>query len=193
MSQGDSNKGVKTSAKDRRNVSGFRVQLREAPVAACGYFSPSRERLGGGEPTGGGFLKAKQAVQTSARSARVNEEPGHDDGEERRERVGERGPPLALPRYMTAGAAGLDLDDVNLVDVTLVLDSTIRLAVPLIFACLAGLYSERAGIVSVMSCSACFSPYQKENRSATRAPGCAGAVPARRAVVSGAAVIRTVR
>src|SRR5688572_13173634 len=37
----------------------------------------------------------------------------------------------------------------NLVDITLVLDSTIRLAVPLILACLAGLYSERAGIVDI--------------------------------------------
>ena len=36
-----------------------------------------------------------------------------------------------------------------LVDVTLILDSTIRLAVPLILACLAGLYSERAGIVDI--------------------------------------------
>jgi ABC-type uncharacterized transport system permease subunit len=36
-----------------------------------------------------------------------------------------------------------------LVDITLVLDSTIRLAVPLILACLAGLYSERAGIVDI--------------------------------------------
>lgn len=36
-----------------------------------------------------------------------------------------------------------------LVDATLVLDSTIRLAVPLILACLAGLYSERAGIVDI--------------------------------------------
>ena len=31
----------------------------------------------------------------------------------------------------------------------LTLDSTIRLAVPLILACLAGLYSERAGIVDI--------------------------------------------
>jgi ABC-type uncharacterized transport system permease subunit len=37
----------------------------------------------------------------------------------------------------------------TLVDVTLILDSTIRLAVPLILACLAGLYSERAGIVDI--------------------------------------------
>jgi ABC-type uncharacterized transport system permease subunit len=36
-----------------------------------------------------------------------------------------------------------------LVDITLVLDSTVRLAVPLILACLAGLYSERAGIVDI--------------------------------------------
>jgi len=36
-----------------------------------------------------------------------------------------------------------------LVDITLILDSTIRLAVPLILACLAGLYSERAGIVDI--------------------------------------------
>jgi general nucleoside transport system permease protein len=36
-----------------------------------------------------------------------------------------------------------------LVDATLVLDSTVRLAVPLILACLAGLYSERAGIVDI--------------------------------------------
>lgn len=36
-----------------------------------------------------------------------------------------------------------------LVDVTLILDSTVRLAVPLILACLAGLYSERAGIVDI--------------------------------------------
>ena len=36
-----------------------------------------------------------------------------------------------------------------LTDVTLILDSTIRLAVPLILACLAGLYSERAGIVDI--------------------------------------------
>jgi ABC-type uncharacterized transport system permease subunit len=35
------------------------------------------------------------------------------------------------------------------IDTTLVLDSTIRLAVPLILACLAGLYSERAGIVDI--------------------------------------------
>lgn len=36
-----------------------------------------------------------------------------------------------------------------LTDITLILDSTIRLAVPLILACLAGLYSERAGIVDI--------------------------------------------
>jgi general nucleoside transport system permease protein len=36
-----------------------------------------------------------------------------------------------------------------LVDVTLILDSTVRLAVPLLLACLAGLYSERAGIVDI--------------------------------------------
>lgn len=36
-----------------------------------------------------------------------------------------------------------------LVDLTLILDSTTRLAVPLILACLAGLYSERAGIVDI--------------------------------------------
>jgi simple sugar transport system permease protein len=36
-----------------------------------------------------------------------------------------------------------------LVDITLILDSTTRLAVPLILACLAGLYSERAGIVDI--------------------------------------------
>ncbi|WP_193337055.1 ABC transporter permease [Devosia beringensis] len=36
-----------------------------------------------------------------------------------------------------------------LVDITLILDSTIRLAVPLLLACLAGLYSERAGIVDI--------------------------------------------
>lgn len=36
-----------------------------------------------------------------------------------------------------------------LVDITLILDSTVRLAVPLILACLAGLYSERAGIVDI--------------------------------------------
>jgi len=35
------------------------------------------------------------------------------------------------------------------VDLTLILDSTVRLAVPLILACLAGLYSERAGIVDI--------------------------------------------
>ncbi|RUT28759.1 ABC transporter permease [Arsenicitalea aurantiaca] len=35
------------------------------------------------------------------------------------------------------------------VDLILVLDSTVRLATPLIFACLAGLYSERAGIVDI--------------------------------------------
>lgn len=35
------------------------------------------------------------------------------------------------------------------VDITLILDSTVRLAVPLILACLAGLYSERAGIVDI--------------------------------------------
>lgn len=34
-------------------------------------------------------------------------------------------------------------------DLILVLDSTVRLAVPLILACLAGLYSERAGIVDI--------------------------------------------
>jgi len=34
-------------------------------------------------------------------------------------------------------------------DLVLVLDSTVRLAVPLILACLAGLYSERAGIVDI--------------------------------------------
>ena len=34
-------------------------------------------------------------------------------------------------------------------DLILILDSTVRLAVPLIFACLAGLYSERAGIVDI--------------------------------------------
>ena len=36
-----------------------------------------------------------------------------------------------------------------LVDLTLILDSTVRLAVPLILACLAGLYYERAGIVDI--------------------------------------------
>lgn len=36
-----------------------------------------------------------------------------------------------------------------IVDLTLILDSTTRLAVPLILACLAGLYSERAGIVDI--------------------------------------------
>lgn len=36
-----------------------------------------------------------------------------------------------------------------LVDITLILDSTVRLAVPLLLACLAGLYSERAGIVDI--------------------------------------------
>lgn len=35
------------------------------------------------------------------------------------------------------------------VDLVLILDSTIRLAVPVILACLAGLYSERAGIVDI--------------------------------------------
>ena len=35
------------------------------------------------------------------------------------------------------------------VDLTLILDSTVRLAVPLLLACLAGLYSERAGIVDI--------------------------------------------
>ncbi|MBJ6988332.1 MULTISPECIES: ABC transporter permease [unclassified Devosia] len=39
--------------------------------------------------------------------------------------------------------------DQFIVDLTLVLDSTTRLAVPLILACLAGLYSERAGIVDI--------------------------------------------
>jgi ABC-type uncharacterized transport system permease subunit len=39
--------------------------------------------------------------------------------------------------------------DSILVDITLILDSTVRLAVPLILACLAGLYSERAGIVDI--------------------------------------------
>ncbi|KKB08167.1 ABC transporter permease [Devosia chinhatensis] len=39
--------------------------------------------------------------------------------------------------------------DQALVDITLILDSTVRLAVPLILACLAGLYSERAGIVDI--------------------------------------------
>ncbi len=39
--------------------------------------------------------------------------------------------------------------DAYLVDITLILDSTVRLAVPLILACLAGLYSERAGIVDI--------------------------------------------
>lgn len=39
--------------------------------------------------------------------------------------------------------------DQLLVDLTLILDSTTRLAVPLILACLAGLYSERAGIVDI--------------------------------------------
>lgn len=39
--------------------------------------------------------------------------------------------------------------DSFLVDLTLILDSTTRLAVPLILACLAGLYSERAGIVDI--------------------------------------------
>jgi simple sugar transport system permease protein len=34
-------------------------------------------------------------------------------------------------------------------DLILILDSTVRLAVPLILACLAGLYSERAGIVDI--------------------------------------------
>ncbi|MDB5615610.1 MAG: Nucleoside transporter rane protein, partial [Devosia sp.] len=34
-------------------------------------------------------------------------------------------------------------------DLLLILDSTVRLAVPLILACLAGLYSERAGIVDI--------------------------------------------
>ncbi|MCP8885270.1 ABC transporter permease [Devosia sp. XJ19-1] len=36
-----------------------------------------------------------------------------------------------------------------LVDITLILDSTVRLAVPLILASLAGLYSERSGIVDI--------------------------------------------
>lgn len=36
-----------------------------------------------------------------------------------------------------------------LTDLTLILDSSVRLAVPLIFACLAGLYSERSGIVDI--------------------------------------------
>ena len=35
------------------------------------------------------------------------------------------------------------------IDINLVLDSTIRLAVPVLLACLAGLYSERAGIVDI--------------------------------------------
>ena len=35
------------------------------------------------------------------------------------------------------------------IDLTLILDSTVRLAVPLLLACLAGLYSERAGIVDI--------------------------------------------
>jgi len=35
------------------------------------------------------------------------------------------------------------------VDLVLILDSTVRLAVPLILACLAGLFSERAGIVDI--------------------------------------------
>ena len=35
------------------------------------------------------------------------------------------------------------------IDLTLILDSTVRLAVPVLLACLAGLYSERAGIVEV--------------------------------------------
>ncbi len=35
------------------------------------------------------------------------------------------------------------------VDLTLILDSTVRLAVPVLLACLAGLYSERAGIVDI--------------------------------------------
>jgi ABC-type uncharacterized transport system permease subunit len=39
--------------------------------------------------------------------------------------------------------------DQFIVDLTLVLDSTTRLAVPLILACLAGLFSERAGIVDI--------------------------------------------
>jgi ABC-type uncharacterized transport system permease subunit len=39
--------------------------------------------------------------------------------------------------------------DQVLVDATLILDSTVRLAVPLILACLAGLFSERAGIVDI--------------------------------------------
>ncbi len=34
-------------------------------------------------------------------------------------------------------------------DIVLILDSTVRLAVPLILACLAGLYSERSGIVDI--------------------------------------------
>jgi simple sugar transport system permease protein len=36
-----------------------------------------------------------------------------------------------------------------LVDTTLIFDSTVRLAVPLLLACLAGLYSERAGIIDI--------------------------------------------
>ena len=36
-----------------------------------------------------------------------------------------------------------------LVDITLILDSTVRLAVPLILASLAGLYSERSGIIDI--------------------------------------------
>lgn len=39
--------------------------------------------------------------------------------------------------------------DQALVDITLILDSTVRLAVPLLLACLAGLFSERAGIVDI--------------------------------------------
>ncbi len=37
----------------------------------------------------------------------------------------------------------------NFTDLVLILDSTTRLAVPLLLACLAGLYSERAGIVDI--------------------------------------------
>ncbi|MEQ9635328.1 MAG: ABC transporter permease [Devosia marina] len=39
--------------------------------------------------------------------------------------------------------------DQILVDITLILDSTVRLAVPLILASLAGLYSERSGIIDI--------------------------------------------
>src|SRR5690606_25665358 len=44
-------------------------------------------------------------------------------------------------------AEGREMDFFN--TLVVVLDSTVRLSIPLLFACLAGLYSERAGVFDI--------------------------------------------